>query len=41
MSRCTDLFVEVTNVTKGNMGTLHINQIFPFTDSIIKTNSEG
>ena len=41
-SRCTDLFVEVTNVNKGsrNMGTFCIYWIFPFTDSIIKTNSE-
>ena len=43
MSRHTDLFVEVTNVTKGNeiWGTFCINWIFSFTDSIIKTDSEG
>ena len=41
MSRRTDLFVEVTIIIKGtNMGTFHINWIFPFTDSIIKTSSE-
>ena len=42
-SRYTDLFVEVTNITKGNGIWAHFvsNQIFPFTDSIIKTDSEG
>ena len=40
-SRRTDLFVEVTNVTKGNGIWAHfgINWILSFTDSIIKTDS--
>ena len=41
-SRRTDLFVEVTNVIKGNvnMGTFCINWMFPYTDSIVKTNTK-
>ena len=36
---CTDLFVEVTNVTKGNGIWAHL--MFSFTDSNVKTDSEG
>ena len=41
-SRRTDLFVEVTNVTKGNGIWAHfcIDWMFPHTDSIVKTNSK-
>ena len=38
MSRCTDLFVEVTNIT---MGTLYSDRMFPFTDSYIETDPKG
>ena len=42
MSRRTDLFIEVTNVTKGNGVWAHFvsNGYFP-TDSIVETNSKG
>ena len=42
MSRCTDLFVEVTNVTKGNGIWAHFvsTRYFPSQFTIIKTNSE-
>ena len=41
MSQRTDLFVEVTIVTKDNMGTFCIDHMFPFTDSNVETDSEG
>ena len=44
MSRHTDLFVEVTSVTKGNGIWAHfvcINWMFPYTDLIIKIDSKG
>ena len=43
-SHHTDLFVEVTNITKGNskvMGTLYSDRMFPFTDPYIETDPKG
>ena len=39
-SRCTDLFVKVTNVAKGNGIWAHFNWMFSYTDLIVKTNSK-
>ena len=45
-SHCTDLFVEVTNITKGNstweyMGTFYSDWTFPITDTNIETDAKG
>ena len=43
MSHCTDFFVEVTNITKGNSIWAHftVTGCFPIADMNIKTNPKG